>query len=168
LQNGAGAFPVIEIKNGEDIVLPTDKPAKKGYDFAGWRIGAADRGETYSAGSTIGPLFGDTVLFAVWTPQKKPVSVFLASAVTLARKDTTDTVFKNAVARYGKPLTFRSSNGKIDVNPDGSYSFRFAAVGKTTVTAYDGEAPIESVEVTVEWSIGQWLLVIFLFGWLYL
>jgi hypothetical protein len=104
------------------------------------------------------------------TPQ--PRDILPDGTITLVRK-TDSNVFRDAISAYnaatGKTsnsLRFESS-GKIDVDSSGKITYKFAAIGKATVKAYDGNTLIDSIEVNVKWT-WHWILVILLFGWLYL
>jgi uncharacterized repeat protein (TIGR02543 family) len=104
------------------------------------------------------------------TPQ--PRDILPGGTVTLVRKEDSS-IFHDAIKAYnvatgktGNSLRFEST-GKIDVANDGKITYRFAAIGKATVRAYDGNTLIDSVDVNVKWT-WHWILVILLFGWLYL
>lgn len=100
------------------------------------------------------------------TPRER--DLFSNELLKLTRKEQTD-VFANAIATYGAPLRFKSDK-KITVNEKGEVSYKFAAIGKTTVIAYDAvtNEEIDSIEVKVSWNWWQWIVVILFFGWIYL
>ena len=98
----------------------------------------------------------------------RSTKIFPDGTVKILRSKQSD-VFKGAIKAYGGALRFETT-GKIAVDSKGWITFRFLGVGKTTVTAYDAitGAEIDSIEVCVTWSWWQWILVVLLFGWLYL
>ena len=125
--------------------------------------------EAATATVTITDATGESVSFQLQIGRvivAKPAKVFPAGTLDFKRKRQYD-VFKQAMADYGAPLRFESTK-KFTVNADGSIKYKFAAIGKTTVTAYDGNTVVDTVEVKVCWTFFHWLLVIFLWGWIYL
>lgn len=93
-------------------------------------------------------------------------SINLGSNFTLYRKNDPGFAAKDTAG-----IDWVSSNPKIlAIDNNGRVTFGFAKIGKVTITAIDAvtKQPIDSVEVNVTWQWWQWILVVLLFGWLYL
>ncbi|MDR2526120.1 MAG: hypothetical protein LBC83_08105 [Oscillospiraceae bacterium] len=101
-------------------------------------------------------------------PEQPPYepNLGLPGSLTLYRKE--DCAVFRAVDTA--QISWKSSNpGVLTVDGSGNVQYRFARVGKTTVTAYDESDRVLAVtEVKVDWQWWQWVLVILLFGWIYL
>ena len=111
---------------------------------------------------------GSTKVYTLTVTRKTMASIFPGGTVTLYRKQQYS-LFKDAVRDYGSALRFETS-GKIKVDGSGNISYNWASIGSATVTAYDAVTGVQvaSQSVKVSWQWWQWLLVIFLFGWIYL
>ena len=96
-------------------------------------------------------------------------SVFPSGTLTFVRKQQYS-VFKDAISAYGGGGLYFETNGKFTVDRSGNISYKFASIGKATVRAYDAATNewVDSVEVNVKWEWWQWIMVILLFGWIYL
>ena len=177
---GGGTAPAsqtgTQYANSYDISLRTNPSitlagaaAKSGYTFEGWAQGSVS-GQKYGAGAAFTPSESVT-MHAVWESSGQ-ASLFPGGVLTFQRKQQYNT-FRNAVTAYraqtGNGLRFSSAK-KITVDGNGNITYKFAAIGRTTVYAYDAatNAYVGQVEVNVVWNFWQWLLVIFLFGWIYL
>lgn len=72
------------VKGGDNYIIPTDKPTRKGYTFDGWTDGA----NTYVAGGTIQDVTKDIVLSAKWTAT--PVTIEITNAGAALGVDVTN------------------------------------------------------------------------------
>lgn len=62
------------------FTIPTTKPTRTGYAFAGWATSSSASSAQYSAGGTI-TISANTTLYAVWTPQKSVITSATSAAI---------------------------------------------------------------------------------------
>lgn len=73
---------------------------------------------------------------------------------------------KLTVTGAAGPVTYTTAGTEIiDLQPDGSVLAKRPGIAVVTACAADQSV---TIEVRVEYSLGQWLLVVFLFGWIWL
>ena len=128
-------------------------------------------GPATTATITITDARGNSVSFTITigAVTAKPVKYFPGGTTTFYRKQQYS-VFKDAIRAYGGNGLRFETTGKITVDGNGNISYKWLGVGNTTVTAKDAVtgAVVDTMTVKVTWQWWQWLLVIFLFGWIYL
>jgi predicted phosphodiesterase len=89
------------------------------------------------------------------------------ASITIYRKEQCQALLDAAKANPG--LTWRSSDPSVlGVGSDGSLAYQFAKIGKATIEVYRGDDILDAVEIEVKWQWWQWVLVVALFGWIYL
>ena len=90
-----------------------------------------------------------------------------AGPLTFVRKKNYS-VFAD-IDRAEPNLMWNSTNAKVlGINDDGRIQYRFAKVGRTTIEVFRNGQKIDSVDVVVKWQWWQWIIVILMFGWIYL
>ena len=97
-----------------------------------------------------------------------PLEDILPNApITLYRKEQCQDLLDAAAANPG--LTWRSSDPSVlCVDDDGTLTYQRAKLGKATIEVYRGDDILDTVQIEVQWQWWQWVLVVALFGWMYL
>ena len=154
--DGGSAVARQEKGRGETVYI-AGAPARKGYTFLRWTDGTGSYAPNapYSADE-------DLHLTAVW--QKNPDPVVAGGASRTLTYKKTDTLLLTTSA---PPAKWSSSNsGVVSVN-ENTGEIRGVKTGTAVITGTDADGFPASVTVTVRYAWWQWLIIIFLFGWLW-
>jgi uncharacterized repeat protein (TIGR02543 family) len=153
-----------EKQRGTELTLDTRKPVRRGYTFVGWAESESeDPGgvPAYPSGGTYA-LDADLVLFAMWS--KNPAPAIVGGNVNLQFKSSQ--TLRLETSAPGTVRWSSSNSGVVSVDP-ASGKITGAKKGVAIITATDGDDFTSSVTVTVDYVWWQWLLIIFLFGWIW-
>jgi uncharacterized repeat protein (TIGR02543 family) len=146
---------------GDTIALSQNRPSKRGYTFLGWaRTRGAQQAE-FLPGSSV-TSHADLLLYAVW--RRNPAPVFEGgSNVTLQYRSTATLRFTTSAS---EAITWNSSDQSV-VSVDQSGNIAGLRRGTARITATDSDGFSAACTVTVNYAWWQWLIVIFLFGWIW-
>lgn len=149
--------------------LPT--PTRSGYVFDGWYTAA--NGGTKVTDST--KITANTTVYAHWTKNEEAKAtvkgVKIEHGITLNYKSTS-TLVPEITADEGAKYTvkYESSNPSIaTVGKDGKVRGAKKGTATITCTVTDsyGNVVKDSCNVKVDYSVGQWFIIIVLFGWIW-
>lgn len=161
--NGGTAEPATQEKlRGDTLIISREIPVYKGYSFLGWARSTAAQQVEFTSGSSYSA-DEDLKLYAVWSENPAP-EIKGGGTVTLQYKGTGKLTLDTR-AQQGSTTWDCDPKGIIELSQDGS--IKALKRGSVTVTATDGDGKTARCTVTVNYVWWQWLIVIFLFGFLW-
>ncbi len=145
--------------------LPLSIPSRSGYDFIGWSTNSSAMTSTWKAGDTI-TVTGNTTLYAVWkkveTPTPPPAPTVEYRSVYLDYKSS----YSIDVVGF-KAVEYVSEDDSI-VSVDSNGTVTAKRPGTADVYVYDANSDVRVVyNFSVDYAWWQWLIIIFLFGWIW-
>ena len=157
------------VYEGEYVTLPT--ATKAGYSLLGWST-IGDETAIFDAGSSY-KVTADTSLVAVWenNPILRPSVQSVSIADVTFRYRTDAAVQPQITADNGAKYTvqYASSNPNIAVDENGNIHAAKRGTANVTVTVTDefGGTVSDTCTVTVKYAWWQWLILIFLLGFIW-
>ena len=172
--NGGDGAPSIQLGNGS-LTLSDTQPTRIGYTYLGWATSAGATAAQYQPGDSFS-LTKDTTLYAVWqkngtTPSQGKVrsvsiddtTVNWKSSVTLKPNIDADDGVKTTVTYSSSDPSVATVNDKGEVYG----AKRGTATITCTVTDEAGNTVRDTCKVTVKYTFLQWLIKIFLLGFIW-
>lgn len=151
-------MPERQAKQAGASVKIAAAPTRKGYRFLGWLGNNVLHapGAAYSEDK-------DLTMTAMWEKNPAPV-VTNGTSLTLQYKSSVE--LKLDTRAPGKP-TWKSSNASVASVDQNSGVVTGKKTGSAVITGTDGHGISATINVTVKYVWWQWLIVIFLFGWIW-
>jgi len=151
-------LPAKQAKSKGETVGIAPGPVRKGYTFLHWTDGAQvyTPGQSYSTDA-------DLALTAAWRQNPAPAVEGGASRSLQYKSSATLRLTTSAPGQ----VTWSSSNpGVVSANAN-TGAIKGVKTGTAIVTGRDGDGFTASVTVKVSYAWWQWLIIIFLFGWIW-
>ena len=135
-----------------DASIRFPKPVRDGYTFVGWTTDSSAATARYYCDKNY-IIKGNTVLYAVWTPEIKTHYMDAKDTFTVKYPDFT-------------PVRYYSDDTNIaTITANGMV--RGEHRGETSVHAVDAYGNIRTTDIVVNYTFWQWLIIILLFGWIW-
>jgi len=141
------------------VQVSAQMPTRRGYAFSRWQDAA---GNAYAPGQSFAEN-RDLDLTAVWNRNPDP---YVEGDLSRSLQYRSSLTLRLVTSAPGSVTWSSSSPGVASVNP-GTGEVTGAGPGTATITGRDGDGFEARVSVTVSYVWWQWLIVIFLFGWIW-
>lgn len=133
-------------------------PKRDGHIFSGWYT-SANGGQKVESSSMV-KITADQTIYARWSRIPLEIST---NFDTLNPRQEDGQIF---VEKASGTLSYKSSNEKVATIKDGKILAK--RPGTTTITVTSSSEQEGTITITVQYSFVQWLMVIFLFGWIWI
>ena len=170
--NGGSNAPEA-LTGADEYIIPSKVPVREGYIFLGWSKVKSSTTAKYMMGETI-TLTANTTLYAVWekippTPGTGITEITVRNKYLYYNESAKLSIdFEGEECDY--TVEYMSSDPYVaSVSEDGYVYGNGTGMVEITVTVTDeyGHIVEDTCTVTVEYAWWQWLILIFLFGWIW-
>ena len=143
-------------------------PVRNGYTFLGWSTNPYSSVGVYDAGEEL-ILTSDTTLYAIWKKVNGVVTDVKVSDIALNYKATAMLSVDVTGTDYYTAEYESSNTSVVSVDENGNITVTGTGTAEITVTVTDeyGNVVEDTCTVTVSYAWWQWLIIIFLFGWIW-
>ncbi len=165
--NGGSGAPSVQT-GSKGYTISSKIPTREGYNFLGWSMNKNATTGIYMPGNYI-TLTGNITLYAIWEREVGVVNDVRVDDLQLDYK-ASETIYVKVNGTDDYDIKFNTSNASVaTVDENGIVTATGTGEAEITVTVTDeyGNVIEDTCKVTVSYAWWQWLIIIFLFGWIW-